>query len=204
MVLLAWQVKHLDTRVPRVNWLPQTAESVEALNALERMDRSGVVESLRIIVEFPDNSVAQTDAGWNALDRFSKQLAGDPRCARVISITTLRQSDRSSLESLSRESHRTFLSNDGRAALVEVIPATSDSLREQVNWVRELRKAGAPALTGIPNATLLVGGIPALNADYETLVISHFGEVTTLVVGELCWRCWLASNRYLPPPRRSP
>jgi putative drug exporter of the RND superfamily len=183
MLLLAWHVKRLDTSVPRVNWLPQTAESVEALNALQRMDRSGVVESLRIIVELPQDSVAQSDPGWSAVDRLSKQLASDPRCARVISITTLAEGNRSSLDSLSRETRRTFLSSDGRAALLEVIPATSLSLREQVNWVRELRKTGAPALTGVPDATLLIGGIPALNADYETIVINHFPSVTALVVG---------------------
>jgi putative drug exporter of the RND superfamily len=182
LLLLAGQVRHLDTSVPRVNWLPRAAESVDALNALERMDRSGVVESLRVIVELPEDSIAQTDAGWTAIDRLSKQLAGDPRCARVISITTLAQSDRSSLGSLSRETRRTFLSSDGRAALLEVMPATSVSLRDQVSWVRELRKTGAPILTGIPSAKLLIGGIPALNADYETIVIQHFPSATALVV----------------------
>jgi len=74
------------------------------------------------------------------------------------------------------------LSGDGHAALLEVLPAASVSLRQQVDWVRELRKTGAPALTGIPNATLLVGGIPALNADYETIVDRHLVPVTLLVV----------------------
>ncbi|HTX41184.1 MAG TPA: MMPL family transporter [Acidobacteriaceae bacterium] len=182
LLLLAWQVRHLDTSVPQVNWLPQAAESVDALNALERMDRSGVVESLRVIVQFPRDSIAQTDAGWNAVDRLSKKLASDPRCFRVISITTLTAGDRSYLDSLSRETQRTFLSMDGHAALLEVVPATSVSLRNQVNWVRELRKIGAPKLTGIPGATLLIGGIPALNADYETIVLRHFPSAMALVV----------------------
>jgi RND superfamily putative drug exporter len=64
-----------------------------------------------------------------------------------------------------------------------VLPASSVSLRDQVNWVRELRKTGAPALTGVPGATLLVGGIPALNADYETIIRDHFPSVMALVVG---------------------
>src|ERR1700677_674167 len=183
LLLLAWQVTRLDTSLPRGDWLPQAAESVHALHTLERMDRGGVVESLRVIVELPTDSIAQTDAGWDALDRLSKRLATDPRCDRVISITTLAQSNRSSLTDLSRETRRTFLSSDGRAALLEVIPASSVSLRDQVSWVRELRKTGAPALTGVPGATLLVGGIPALNADYETIIRSHFPPVMELVVG---------------------
>ncbi|MGH9596663.1 MAG: MMPL family transporter, partial [Edaphobacter sp.] len=182
LLLLAWQARHLDTSIPQGNWLPQTTESVHALNTLQQMDRDGVVESLRVIVELPD-SIAQTDAGWNALDRLTRSLESDPRCERVISITSIAEGNRSSLLDLSRETRRTFLSSDGKAALLEVLPASSVSLREQVNWVRELRKAGAPALTGVPGATLLIGGIPALNADYETIIKDRFPSVIGLVVG---------------------
>jgi RND superfamily putative drug exporter len=100
----------------------------------------------------------------------------------VISITTLAEGNRSTLGDLARETRRSFLSSDGRAALIEVLPATSVSLREQVNWVRELRRTGATALTGVPGATLLVGGIPALNADYQTIVSDRFAPAMALVV----------------------
>jgi RND superfamily putative drug exporter len=100
----------------------------------------------------------------------------------VISITTLAESKRSSLGDLSRETRRTFLSRDGRAALLEVLPKGSVSLSDQVNWVRELRKTGGAALTGIPGAKLSIGGIPALNADYETIVRGRFASVMSLVV----------------------
>jgi putative drug exporter of the RND superfamily len=183
LLLSAWQVRGLDTSLPRGDWLPQSAESVHALHTLEQMGRNGAVESLRVIVELPTDSIAQTDTGWDALDRLSKRLASDPRCERVISITTIAESNRSSLTDLSRETRRTFLSSDGRAALLEVLPASSVSLRDQVNWVRELRKTGAPALTGVPGSTLLVGGIPALNADYETIIRNRFPSVMALVVG---------------------
>jgi RND superfamily putative drug exporter len=182
LLLLAWQATRLDTSVPQGDWLPKSAESVRALHSLEQMDRSGVVYSMRLVVELPADSIAQTDAGWNALDRLTKRLASDPRSARVISITTIAESNRSSLTDLSRETRRTFLSSDGRAALIELLPAASVSLRDQVNWVRELRKTGAATLTGVPDATLRIGGIPALNADYQTIVGDHFAPVTALVV----------------------
>jgi RND superfamily putative drug exporter len=51
-----------------------------------------------------------------------------------------------------------------------------------VDWVRELRKTGAPALTGVPGATLKIGGIPALNADYQTIINDHLVPVTSMVV----------------------
>jgi RND superfamily putative drug exporter len=183
LLLLAWQATRLDTSVPQGNWLPEAAESVHALNTLGKMGRNGVVESLRVLVELPVDSISQTDAGWNAIDRLSKRIASDPRCYRVISITTIAEGSRSALSDLSRETRRTLLSSDGRAALIEVLPRDSVSLRQQVNWVRELRKTGAPALTGMPGATLLVGGIPALNADYQTIVSDRFVPAMGLVVG---------------------
>ena len=183
LLLLASQAARLDTSLPRGDWLPPAAESVHALHTLEQMDRAGIVQSLRVILELPTDSIAQTDAGWNTLDRFTKRLASDPRADRVISITTMAESNRSSLGNLSRETRRTFLSRDGRAALLEVLPTASVSLSDQVNWVRELRKTGAAALTGIPGATLRIGGIPALNADYQTIVGDRFASVMALVVG---------------------
>jgi len=183
LLLLASQAARLDTNVPRGDWLPPAAQSVRGLHTLEQRDRAGIVYSLRVILELPTDSIAQTDAGWNALDRFTKRLASDPRSDRVISLTTIAESDRSGLDNLSRETRRTFLSRDGRAALLEVLPAASVSLNDQVNWVRELRKTGAPALTGIPGATLRIGGIPALTADYQTIVRDRFAPVMALVVG---------------------
>jgi RND superfamily putative drug exporter len=182
LLLLASQAARLDTSVPKGEWLPPAAESVHALHTLERMDRAGIVYSLRVIVELPADSIVQTDSGWDALDRFAKRLASDPRSDRVISITTVTESDRSSLSNLSRDTRRTFLSRDGRAALLEVLPASSVSLRDQVNWVRELRKTGAAALIGTPGSTLLVGGIPALNADYQSIVMDRMTSVMALVV----------------------
>jgi RND superfamily putative drug exporter len=182
LLLLAWQATHLDTSLPKVDWLPESAESVHALHSLEHTDQAGVVYSMRVIVELPTDSIAQTDAGWNAIDRLSKRLASDPRCTRVISITTIAEGNRSSLTNLPRETRRTFLSTDGRAALLEVLPATSVSLRDQVDWVRQLRATGAAALTGVPGATLQIGGIPALNADYQSIVENRLPSVTAMVV----------------------
>jgi putative drug exporter of the RND superfamily len=183
LVLLAWQAKHLDTSIPSGDWLPKSAESVQALHTLEQMDRTGIVYSMRVVIQLPGESVTQTDAGWDALNHMAKQIESDPRCDRVISIATIAGGNQSNMTDLSRETRRTFLSSDGKAALVEILPKSSLSLRQQVDWVRELSKEGAPALTGVPDATMMVGGIPALNADYETIIDSHVMRVMGLVIG---------------------
>ena len=106
LLLLASQAARLDTSLPRGDWLPPAAESVHALHTLEEMDRAGIVQSLRVILELPADSISQTDSGWNTLDRLSKRLASDPRADRVISLTTLAESNRSSFGSLSRETRQ--------------------------------------------------------------------------------------------------
>src|SRR5579871_2547001 len=103
LLALAAQAARLDTSVPRGDWLPSQAESVRALHTLEKMDRVGIVYSLRVILELPTDSIAQTDAGWNALDRFSKRLASDPRSEKVMSLTTIAGSDRSQLSNIPRD-----------------------------------------------------------------------------------------------------
>ena len=183
LALLAAQALRLDTDVPKGDWLPSQAESVRALHTLEKMDRVGMVYSLRVILELPTESISQTDAGWNTLDRFSQRLASDPRSGRIISLTSIAGSDRSQLTNVSRDTRRAFLSSDGRAALVEVLPATSVTLNDQVYWVRDLRTEGAALLTGVPGASLRIGGIPALTADYQTIVRERFTSVLALVVG---------------------
>jgi RND superfamily putative drug exporter len=182
LLLLASQAARLDTSLPRGDWLPPAAESVQALHVLEKMGGAGIVESLRVILELPADSISQTDVGWNALDRFTRRLASDPRAARVISLTTLAEGNRSYLSSLTRETRRTFLSSDGKAAFLELLPAPNVSPTEQVSWVRELRKADATALTGVAGAKIRIGGIPALNGDYQSIVEERFPRVMTFVV----------------------
>jgi RND superfamily putative drug exporter len=183
LLLLAWQAKHLDTSIPQGDWLPQSAESVQALEALDHMDRAGIVYAMRVVIELPNDSITQSDAGWDAIGLAVKKIESDPRTYRVVSINTFTDGNRANLTDTSRETQRSFVSSDGRAALLEILPRGSVSLREQVDWVRELRKTGAPAMTGVPGATLLVGGIPALNADYETIIDSHVAPVMGLVIG---------------------
>ena len=81
-----------------------------------------------------------------------------------------------------------------------MLPAASVSLRDQVNWVRELRKTGAAALTGVPGATLRIGGIPALNADYQTIVADRFASGNGAGGGgDAAGASWPGSDRFSPP-----
>lgn len=182
LLLLASQAAHLSTELPRGDWLPPSAESVRGFHSLEKMGRGGLVESLRVILELPSDSISQTDSGWNAATRLSARLASDPRADRVISLATLTEDRRDFVGSLSSETRRSFLRSDGRATLVEILPRSGVMPPEQIRWVRELRRLPVADLLGIPGAKISVGGIPALNADYADAVGDRLPRVIALVV----------------------
>ena len=183
LLLLASQAARLDPQLPRGDWLPPAAESVHALHSLDKMGRAGIVQSLRVLVELPSDSISQTESGWNAVSRLSTRLASDRRADRVISLLTLTEGNRDSVASLTSETRRSFLRSDGRATLLEVVPARSVTPAEQIRWVRELRRMDAAALMGIAGSKIRIGGIPALNADYESALGDRLLSVMAMVVG---------------------
>jgi RND superfamily putative drug exporter len=182
LLLLASQAARLNTELPRGDWLPPSAESVRGFHSLESMGRGGIVDSLRVLLELPSESISKTDSGWNAAARLSARLANDPRADRVVSLATLTEGHRNFIGSLSSETRRTFLRADGNATLEEILPASGVSPTQKIRWVRELRRLPVADLLGIPGAKISVGGIPALNADYADAVENRLPRVFALVV----------------------
>ena len=184
LLLLSFHARELLTGLPADDWLPAQAESVQSLYALRSMGRAGIVQSLRLVVELPANTPPMSPQGWNAITRLTTFLQHDPRAGEVISLPTLSGMADTPGDSpdIPEPTRRSFLRQDNRATLIELLPAAGVSPTGQINWVRELRSANIAALTGVPGATLRVGGIPALNADYDSVVRQRLPKVIALVV----------------------
>jgi RND superfamily putative drug exporter len=75
-----------------------------------------------------------------------------------------------------------FLRSDGRATLIELLPTATVTPNEQIRWVREVRSTDVAAVTGVPGAVLRVGGIPALDADYDSVVKARLPSVVISVL----------------------
>jgi RND superfamily putative drug exporter len=171
--------------VPRGDWLPAELEATRALHALAAMGRGGVVESLRVVVDLPADVPALGREGWAALRRIETGLAADPRVARVQSLARLageRGDDLDYVSLLPAEAKRTFVSEEGDAALLEVVPRESLRAAEATDLARELRRADGAALAGLPGVRLRVGGLPGFNADYEDAVRGRAPGVVLAVV----------------------
>jgi RND superfamily putative drug exporter len=186
LLLLAFQACRISPGLPPGNWLPAGAESVQALHSLEGMERSGIVQSLRVVLELPKAASPSTPAGWMAVSRFTDHVANDARCSEAISLTTLSGDADApdSLSFLSEETRKSFLRDDGLATLIEVLPISTLTPAAQTRWLRELRSTDIQKITGIPGAKIRIGGIAAINADYDTVVRKRLpGVIAGVVMG---------------------
>jgi RND superfamily putative drug exporter len=184
LLLLAFQARKISPGIPDHDSLPAAADSVKALRTLQAMGRSGIVQSLRVILELPPQSPPLSPAGWLALSRLTKHFQDDPRAEEVLSLPTLTgMSDRAdAVNDVPEAIRKSFLRTDGQATLIELLPTSTLSPNEQIRWVREVRSSDVAAMTGVPGAVLRVGGVSALDADYDSVVKERLPKVVLGVV----------------------
>jgi RND superfamily putative drug exporter len=184
LLALAFQARKISPGLPDHDALPEAAESVQALHTLQRMGRSGIVESLRVVLELPPQSGTLSPAGWLAVSNLTKHFQGDPRAEEVLSLPTLTgMSDTAdAVDQVPEAIRKSFLSVGGHATLIELLPKAALTPNEQIRWVREVRSSDVAAITGVPGAVLRVGGVPARNADYDSVVRERLPKVILGVV----------------------
>jgi RND superfamily putative drug exporter len=184
LLILAFQARRISPGIPDHDSLPAAAESVRALHTLQGMGRSGIVQGLRVILELPPQSPTLSPTGWLATTRMTKHFQSDPRAEEVLSLPTLTGMSETAgaADELPESMRKSFLSSDGQATLIELLPTAALSPNEQVRWVRDVRSSDVAAMTGVPGAVLRVGGVPALEADYDSVVKERLPEVVLGVV----------------------
>jgi RND superfamily putative drug exporter len=184
LLILAYQARRISPGIPGHNALPAAAESVQALHTLQAMGRSGIVQSLRVVLELPPQSPPRSPAGWLAVSRLTKRFQSDPRAEEVLSLPALTEmaDTPDAVNDVPEAIRKSFLRSDGRATLIELLPTATLSPNEQIQWVRDVRSSDVAAMTGVPGAVLRVGGVPALDADYDSMVREQLPRVALVVV----------------------
>jgi RND superfamily putative drug exporter len=197
LVMLSAQAAHLRTDLPRGSWLPDSAESVRALHAIDSVGRVNFGQLIQVVLELPAGTALQDEAGWRATTRLVRWFAREPLVQHVQSITTLSTMPLAGPEFLRRvpDSVRSSLvSADGRSTLIEVFPRNTLGASEATRLAREIRAANVPEITGLAGARIEVGGVPGFNADYEDAIRASFPPivgsviVATLLVLSLAFR----------------
>ncbi len=183
-VLLALEARRLHTGFP-LDGLPPALESTLALRELQSMERSGLIQEIRVVLEFPEETSAVSAEGWAATRRLGERISADPRVARVRSLRTYagdRADDLGFISLLPGFLKRCYLSGEGDAALLEVIPRESAQPTELSGFVHELRGPEAASWAELPGVRLHVGGVPAFNADYEDALNGRSAAAIALVI----------------------
>ena len=186
LLLLALQARRLEPRLPRGDWLPRQAEAARGARTLRTMGSAGVVQTLRVVIALPDRVNALDRRGWAATARIAQALVHDRRIRRVRSLPGLTNGigpDSPLFAFVPNDVRRTFVSRDQRLALIEVVPADDLDGSELPALARELRALDAGAMSGESGTRLLVGGVPALNADYADTIHLRTPLVVLLIVG---------------------
>ena len=190
VVLLAVQARRLSTDLPRGDWLPPQMESAQAWHDLQRMQRSSVVQSVRVLLELPPGTAVTSDAGWSATARLGRAIAADPQVGSVRALALLGATGsvpRAIVLAVAPAGvRRSFVSRDTQVALLEVMPREGAEPRAVNDLVRMVRGLRVDDVTGIPGARLAVGGLPAFNVDYSDAVSGRLpGVVGAIVAGTL-------------------
>jgi putative drug exporter of the RND superfamily len=184
LLILAFQARRISPGIPDHDSLPEAAESVQALHTLQGMGRSGIVQSLRVILELPPQSPPLSPSGWLAVSRLTKSFQSDPRAEEVLSLPALTglSDTAEAVDDVPEAIRKSFLRSDGQATLIELLPTAALTPNQQIRWVREVRSSDVAAITGVPGAVLRVGGVPALDADYDSVVKERLPMVVFGVV----------------------
>jgi putative drug exporter of the RND superfamily len=186
LLFLAAQAANLRIDLPRGRWLPDSAQSVRVLHEIDSVARGNFGQIIQVIVHFPPQVTVQDETGWRAESRLVKFFARDARVQHVWAVTTLNAMPLAGPETLRRLSdstRRSFVSADGRAALVELLPRRGLAATDAAALVRDIRAANPQTLTGLAGARLEVGGVPGFNVDYESAIRSTMGTLVMSVIG---------------------
>ncbi len=185
-LLLAVPALRIRPELPRGHWMPATMESAAALVDLESMQRGGIVNELRVLVEYPAGVNAYDGRGWEATRRVSAAFLRDPRVGRVQSITTIVPAivpDVRVISMVPPTTLKSYVSIDRRMALVEIVPRDSVNFNDLTVLARDVRRLDAGRISGISGTHFAVGGLPAFNADYLAAIGVWFWWIVALVVG---------------------
>jgi len=178
LAALALNARHISTDIPTGTWLPSHMESTKGAVALQQMGKSGIVQTIRVVVEFPAGQAADSKQSWQEIIGFTQRLEDDERVARVHSLPRLIGADtveQTRKAIISPELRAAYISFDNQLASLEIIPVETASAGALMRYVRELREMDI-------GMRILVGGLPALNADYQDAIGGSVVNIILLIV----------------------
>ena len=200
LLFLANHARSAILSTPLDNWLPRGSESTQALNVLSREDRLSAAGIAHVLLRLPAGTPVLSVQGWETIKRVSHSIRQLPHTGGVYAITSIGTGElivARQVFPISVRDH--YVSRDGQTALLEIVPGSGRETAGAIALVDELRSLNASTLTGLDNAELLVGGLPAYSVDYQAATRNSLpwvvltASITTLVALLLALRAPLVA-----------
>lgn len=194
IAVLSWPLLQIRIGLPAKHWWPAQTEAGAGVETLTAMGRSGYLFPVRVMVELPEGESAVRAVRLRGIRALGDSLARDPRIREVRSITTLSPGTSilgysliySELDSARVEypGLDTYLSQDARHTLVDLILSDTTSLTTAMDMVRDTRALlAAHGVRQLEDARILVGGYVAGAVDFQDDLMARFPLLVALVLG---------------------
>jgi RND superfamily putative drug exporter len=171
LVLLAREAVQARFVTPLDSWLPAGVESADAFVDLARAGRYGAAGTLRVLMDLPSGQTVLSADGWEALKRAGRALRGIPGVADLHSLATIGTGSLLVARTvLPDEARNAYVSQDGHATLLDVVPSARGGEVGSLALVERLRALDAAKISGIAGSHLSVAGLPAYALDYEVAI----------------------------------
>ena len=207
--LLTFPLTQIKIGLPARNWFPPDAESGQGLAALREMGASGVIQPLRVVVQFPPGESALSGRRLPGLKALSDSIRKDARVREVRGVATLRPgmstlqlaifySDAEAVRERYPEFFNAYLSADRRTTLMDVIAVDTVSLTGMMDLTRHVRRTIASG-TRLRGAEIVVGGFAASSLDLQQHLLHRFPGIVGMILGVTAIMLFIAFRSVLVP-----
>jgi len=207
--LLTFPLTQIKIGLPARNWFPPDAESGQGLAALRDMGASGVIQPLRVVVQFPPGESALSGRRLPGLKALSDSIRKDARVREVRGVATLRPgmstlqlaifySDAEAVRERYPEFFNAYLSADRRTTLMDVIAVDTVSLTGMMDLTRHVRRTIASG-TRLRGAEIVVGGFAASSLDLQQHLLHRFPGIVGMILGVTAIMLFIAFRSVLVP-----
>ncbi|HYU10214.1 MAG TPA: MMPL family transporter [Gemmatimonadales bacterium] len=209
LALFTFPLTQIKIGLPARNWFPPDAESGQGLAALREMGASGVIQPLRVVVQFPPGESALSGRRLPGLKALSDSIRRDARVREVRGVATLRPgmstlqlaifySDAEAVRERYPEFFNAYLSADRRTTLMDVIAVDTVSLTGMMDLTRHVRRTIASG-TRLRGAEIVVGGFAASSLDLQQHLLHRFPGIVGMILGVTAIMLFIAFRSVLVP-----
>ena len=189
---ISWPVLHIKIGLPTRDWFPSGTESTAGAQLIENeIGSRGALLPVRITLQSSDRLVSSTYL--SGLRRLSDSILADPRVSTVRGPANIRPGmsrlaylglygDLNRARQRYPEFFDTYVSQDGRTALMDVTLADSTSYTGATDVVRRLRRLADGGVHGLESVEILVGGFIASSLDLQEDLLEQLPTVIGLVL----------------------